>query len=474
MNKIDKFFRDGMNKEQHFPFQEAHWEDALRLIEASEKQRKRRFGFLRWSLLLLVGVAVGAGFWQSNHGTVGTNSEKVAGNAKTTVSSYEDKAQSINEAKTAGAATVDTVSAHNTTTTTTTSLQQTANNTESKKVIPFQSTVDKKGNKGSKERKNADAATLLSVTGKNATSEIAVSTTKEINGTGYAASTATSTTILSEIATSATTRNEIRKAEPSLGVASSQNATSTGLSINDASEQNEKHLVANVALLPLLLPNLVATQTFAPKPQKVDCPVIPRFSPFWRFGLVADAYAPISQRTQFGGGVVVSRAFNTHWRAETGLQYQFLQGSLPNTKNASQVQYSFGKSINLYELKPNQIHRLMLPVSLQYTHGAHMIEFGGAAHYLAGVRGNLTSADSMGTINQRGWVPTDGLRKLNVGLFTGYRYRVAPGLVVGVRVHYLPNSLWHKDYVFESGYTPTFVDKWSGNLGVYYFFKQRK
>ena len=253
-----------------------------------------------------------------------------------------------------------------------------------------------------------------------------------------------------------------------------QNTINTASNVA-ASTQNEAPIIAAknaVTALPLLSPKWLTTETDMPPKATVDCPIMPRISPVWRFGLVADAYAPLQQRNQFGVGAVVSRTLGKHWRTETGLHYQMLLGTLPNTQQSNQILYSFGKSATAYQLTPSQIHRLMLPVSLQYTHGAHLAEVGGAVHYLAGVRGTIANSTSSET--QRGWVGPTGLRTWNAGVFGGYRYRITPGLVVGLRVHYLPKGIWAANYDFGSGYTTTFSDKLSGNLSIYYYFKTRK
>ncbi|MEK7255236.1 MAG: hypothetical protein AAB316_10860, partial [Bacteroidota bacterium] len=129
-------------------------------------------------------------------------------------------------------------------------------------------------------------------------------------------------------------------------------------------------------------------------------------------------------------------------------------------------------------LRPTSLHYLALPLKIGWKRGRHVVESGGATHYLLGLRGEKGTLEKIDFKKifkplQKGWLVEDGFKKLYLDATFGYRYRVNRQLSLGVSANYSIGGILKKNYVppLLNGYVLREADRFFVSANAVYFIK---
>ncbi len=154
-------------------------------------------------------------------------------------------------------------------------------------------------------------------------------------------------------------------------------------------------------------------------------------------------------------GLDVRFSGRSPWGFRTGLNYRIRGGQFSFTDSLSEVTYGFGRSEKQYTLTPRSVHYLELPLAVSYRFRQHEIQAGGQIGYLSGVKGQLEvplEGSPLRRTTEAGWMEKDGFNQLRIDLSLGYHYAITRQLKAGLLLHYTPiNWIENTDKLKENG-----------------------
>jgi hypothetical protein len=114
------------------------------------------------------------------------------------------------------------------------------------------------------------------------------------------------------------------------------------------------------------------------------------------------------------------------------------------TQASLQRTYGFGVTENAFELRANSLHYVDVNAGATYALGRHQLHAGAGATYLVGARGQLEQAQKpeaeldYGPVSaiSEGWIAAEGLSRWLFRAQAGYAFEVFPNLQLAGRVQY--------------------------------------
>ena len=162
---------------------------------------------------------------------------------------------------------------------------------------------------------------------------------------------------------------------------------------------------------------------------------------------------------------------------QSGLIYNIHQANFARTEGSRQISYGFGKQDNTYEWQAQQLHFVELPVAIGYHYRKSQFSVGFQLGKLIGARGAVienisknalerteqenqnfeqkiiearANGDQMPVFREemnreKGWLPTDHYRPLQFSLVGKYEFVASPKFNLGMALNYRLNSNYLKN-----------------------------
>jgi hypothetical protein len=157
--------------------------------------------------------------------------------------------------------------------------------------------------------------------------------------------------------------------------------------------------------------------------------------------------------TGFKIGASVDYHFNNRWAIGTELLYYKQTGTFQSVKSSRQTQYRFGAEFTTFELVPESLHYLEIPLLAKRKWNKHALEFGLSTNLLLSVKSNIGTYQyanmEQPTLDatSSSFSYDDGFAKRHFRGLLGYQYQVINRLQLGVRMNYiLGNGILDKEY----------------------------
>ena len=186
--------------------------------------------------------------------------------------------------------------------------------------------------------------------------------------------------------------------------------------------------------------------------------------PKFYMGLKAGAllYLP-AKKVGYNGGFFLGYKLNRNLSLEAELFYSVLRNKYNTVDETSLTTYSFGREDSNYNITPEEIHAVELPLLLNYSFGSmankdfrtadrflrHHLNFGASATFVNGIKGNLLQQIDNNEIADpvSGWLNSDYYNKLNYNLLFGYDYALTKAIKIGLRAKYQLNDLYNNEVI---------------------------
>jgi len=186
--------------------------------------------------------------------------------------------------------------------------------------------------------------------------------------------------------------------------------------------------------------------------------------PKFYMGLKAGAllYLP-AKKVGYNGGVFFGYRLNRNLSLEAELFYAVLRNRYNAVDETSLTTYSFGREDSDFNITPEEIHSIELPLLLNYSFGSiagkdfktadrflrHHLNFGASASFVNGIKGNLSQRIDNNEIVDpvSGWLNSDYYNKVNYNLLFGYDYALTKDIRIGVRAKYQLNDLYNNEVI---------------------------
>ena len=448
-NNLDNFFKKKFDQRE-IEMEDIHWANMEQMIEADEQDNRK--GFLwKWLLGALLLIAVAGGLWMLESSDI-TDSDKYA-QTNVSIGNVEPK-KSIDEIKVKNNNTI--ASSEIATTNIETNKKNSTTVNQSSENISDKSKSTQNLRNTSKYN-NSKITESNKVT--NTTNETIISTIRE--------------------ATLILTTSSKSIIEPNATVPLQQ-PLNTQINTPNSSTENIKESIKTEILKNKPIANLIldfptldlfsSTLTEKEADRKEDLPDLEwlnlKKKSRWSFGmtagLVSDPFDNNQSNALLGAkfGLTTKYQLRKKIALNADLIYFFRGGNYQPTALEYQDSYSFGRSLNRFELTPKNTHYLELPIYLTYSIGGrHLVEGGVSASYLLGIRGFTKLVREEGpseSINDPHWISKNDFKEVIANVMLGYQYKINSNLHFGVRGVYSPGGLneWISDPQSASLFNP--------------------
>ncbi len=415
MSNVDKFFKEKL-KDREIPFDEHYWKQASEMLDAQDRRRRSKWWFFILTALLLI-----AGSWYIWRADNLVDRTKVTGTTaidnltKQEGNSAQQTEQSLQEQAIGQSG--DELFGK--------SQKSTNNLTEEQPGLSFT-------NKPKTLRNDPSKYEAISKIEKP--KAINESLKNWPSGKPHDSSTPTIDNI-AEVATRATENANLIQSttDPLTYTEQSGQTTDPAPKTEDASIESMQELF----LLPSHYPILESPQysirqkVIAEKVKPVQWAV--KAGP-----TLHNATSGASGLIGAAVGVQWNFAIRPHWRLGAELLYEYRDGHFMTTNQSRTTVYSFGKTIQLNQLIPDNLHYVSLPVYMQYRWNAYALEAGLAPAFLTGIRGRVYVNEQSG---KQSWIEPHEFRKFHLQLMAGSRFHLAGGWDIGLRVRYAIGSI---------------------------------
>lgn len=200
-----------------------------------------------------------------------------------------------------------------------------------------------------------------------------------------------------------------------------------------------------------------------------------------KFGMSFDFRAPFYPYS--GGENVLLIGWSTglnlnyklagHLRLETALRFRKRRGAFNKVDETSVFYYGFGRSESTFNLIPNSLYYLEVPLGISRSFGYHQLEIGAVSAYLMGVRGNLKNVLNPELPQElitesKGWLEEDGFKKWHWDVYLEYGFQYNRKIRYTIGLNYTPGKIIDQqfnpgqDFILKES-RPLFID-----LGVSY------
>lgn len=157
--------------------------------------------------------------------------------------------------------------------------------------------------------------------------------------------------------------------------------------------------------------------------------------------------------TGFKLGASVAYQLNHNWALGTELLYYQQTGTFQSVRSSRQIQYRFGVDSTTFELVPQHLHYLEIPLFIQRKWNKHALEMGLSTDFLLGVR-NAIGTYQTNNMNRPSlekeastWGYKDGFAKWHFRGLLGYQYQISTNIKMGLRMNViLGNGILDKNY----------------------------
>lgn len=453
--QLDDFINKKL-EQREFEFKDAYWADALDLIEADEKGKRRGFWFLLLAGLVLLtglGYATYAPYMQQLHHPSDENSSFVTDNTVKNINLdrpvSENNATTIenqftsNENKTSEIASNDNTSSNQ---------NVEISNKETQDPKPKVHTSINNSVLGVTPPTDTNGFTTKQEVAEAATPITTVTTT----------SSSLNPNSISDVATTdLTSKNAIQT--PITAVEAARSASPTvGLEIQDI-----QALTSEMADLPAIVPTWEVPDNFDHLYKKN------LFSAGIRAGSLMYLSLPNGQ-IGYTFGFAGKYKLNEKWSFNTDILYHVRRHQFNITNEANIIEYSFGRTETTQTLRPSELHSFEVPLYVSVGFGKlneskgfdfyqtkryhkHTLDIGVAPTFLYGTKGALEIEGS--ELLEKGWIKTDAYQKIYASALVGYNYHIREYFAVGIRARYAVGGIIDNQFEFPQGVDITQPDK---------------
>lgn len=421
-NNLDRYFREKLHNRE-FEFKDAYWQGAEKLLDAGRRKRRRRW-FAWWGgAMLLTAALAGWWFWGKNTG-LAPGQQQAEPAANLSVGQEVGPSENAGTGKTLRSADVDEAT------------------TEGQKLAAGQTPAGD----FSKE-KAADSG--LNLPEKNPDKPIF----KNKNTSQSALEKNRSTSSLPPAGTGHENGHEGSLSSNAAENPVGGNAVNGDQSVQLA-ESEDFTIEREVTLLNLLETNIHFLDEVFPKSLRVNDAGNKPDGRF-HFGLTASQLLLPRNADLIGyrAGLIVQVDLKNGWYLSSGVQYQRRSGTFESSKIAQSRNYRFGLELETQHLRPDALHYLNLPLLAGWQRGRHVMEGGLEISYLAGMTGKKGQFVKTGEpprkefrAEDKGWIVTDGYKRLTANAVLSYRYRVNRQWSFGLSGFYTPGGILDKNY----------------------------
>ena len=413
-NQLDKFVRDKY-QQREFEFDQAHWENAVGLIERDEKWKFwKNFGWASLAVVLFFAGGIGGYMLSTDSSGASVSSNTVASDLENTKDS---------PSATEMVAPLEIISTPS-------------------EAIAAQTT------KNTNRIANQNEIAKLEFTNQNAlNTSTSTSNSEQNEASEFSKITANSSTLIA--------------AELESGVKLAEQSISKSISNLDAKREQPTQFTREAIQKPVLSPSakvalIPAIGSLGLSPLEMaehnfqignpNHPVIDGKPQKFLAGLaLATLVSPSANSTSLG--LNAGLTFKYKWRPQLSLNadllYQYRPGDFAPIASSSIRQYSFGISGQENQLLPTSLHSVEFPLYLQYQTGKHFLEAGISASYLTGVRGGVASLDlldsstaSPAKVDNKSWIENTGFNNFGTQLLMGYSFGLSQNASIGLRANY--------------------------------------
>ncbi len=474
-NKLDRFFRDKLDRPSPVEFDEAYWEQARELIDEDRNKRRRFIGwYWLFGLVLLVGLGAGFYFLQLPHTPSQPLSHKPeAANAIDPTSPAKELATPEPQVSSpANTATTNTTANNNTTSQNPSALSPASND---QNPTTNTNTTSINLNPQSEEQAKAPNATTATTIENKATAAT-TNAKSPITQPSKTDPKATSTLPQNDLSPNAISPQleEVTSSPSTTNDSPLQNQNrveigTTNKAANPADELAKPSETSEAVVLSLFDPLTSSALAALPEPAGAEeegmpevelDPHVPESK--WALGLtlVGEAYpAQANEQRLIGGGGGLSLRYRwlTQWSVQSDFLYEWRGGQFGNAGTVAERRYNFGLEEKVFELRPESLHYLNIPIYLQFKNGRQYLEAGLSMSYLIGARGELrentflqpwerSSNATMETkvetrVAESGWLDDSAFRTWRMGVLLGYRYELGKKWNLSLQAQYRLPSL---------------------------------
>ncbi len=446
-HQLDDFFKKKLG-EREFEFDEAHWADALDLIEAEDK--KDRKGFFFW-LFGLAAVFTLIAFFAIQKYKLSADTSIAQNTTESTTNIKKSETQTTSS--TSGTKQLDKDN-----------FDTSTNRSNDKKL---QTELPQKGNSvattkpSTTENLNFDtptsANTGATISTQNRNEWIMKKEEVAASPNPYTEATAISSTSTSDILTTVT------KTEPKETLTNMQEASHKPNQL--------KELAPNESLTTLGIQQMTISKDLTDedldKTMKGEL-----LKPLKRYSFSAGLQASTVMMSIPDGkmgltaGLTSKHRFHPQWALGVDVLYHLRRHQFNDLNRSFQVAYAFGRIDQSVQLRPSAIHSFEFPIYIEYGFGSkqkepfdfttrerynkHSIELGLAPVFLYGVQGTLVNVIDAGEeqVLEQGWIRTEAYRKLYANALLGYNHYVKDYFSLGIRARYAIGGIVDPSFEF--------------------------
>ncbi|MEO1409139.1 MAG: outer membrane beta-barrel protein [Bacteroidota bacterium] len=425
-NKLDRFFRDKLEGRDLPEFDEAYWQQAEELIDRDRRQRRR---FFAWYWLFGLGSLLLGGLALWTLWPVPTNPPITNATAPT-------PSNEPNATVTAPASSIAP------TATPSSPSNSAGDGAESAPLLP------------SRPPNALDPGVA------DAQPEVATPNASQPNRSPIAAKPPASapadadpgriSPASPEVLTAPTPPQAARPPAPATSVDRPRSKDQAAIPLPETVERTELDRLA-----PLML-GVRATEEPESLDREIDSDPPSRLAK-WTFALevFGDAYpAATDDQWWLGGGAGLGLRYRwlPRWSVRADLLYEGRRGQFGTAGSVAQRRYTFGLAEKTFELRPQSLHYLDLPIALQLRNGRQTIEAGLSLTYLLGARGDLRERTFLlpwerggsdpqsprveSRVLESGWLDASAFRTWRVGALLAYRYHLSRHWSLALQARY--------------------------------------
>ena len=176
----------------------------------------------------------------------------------------------------------------------------------------------------------------------------------------------------------------------------------------------------------------------------------------------------------FEGGLFFTGHIRDNWSWYLDVQYALLQGDLPFTKENQVTQYSFGRQIFDQRLQPLSLHYAAASLSVNRTFGRQSIGLSAGFDRLAGVRGMITVSGAYppetdtARYNVPVWIKKDGFNRWNIPVRLNWSYQVSQRLSARLGIGYYFRNIFDDQHLYPVPVTSSSLQQFHLETGIRY------
>jgi hypothetical protein len=484
MNKLDSFFKNKLDDRQ-VPFQEAHWEDAMAMLD--ERDKKRRRGIIWWWLtggFMVIILAMGI-YWVANkyiHADSTTKKDAAETSALATTAIQPDSTTS-NEAKSEAfiQGSEQRQSTANDDTDKLSSFEQVWDTSRELEKTEIDHSIEKNHPKldQSTVHPGLSAQETIAPDGSilNHENQRATSIQAQTNVAGKLSSN-NNTSSIDESEVTDKLKNETTfpatiNADGAVSVkdATTQEETAE-LVENSVKEQRAVESLPSIAGKFFIVKYENTSDTFSKEEREAIADVTRIKKLKWIIGAGAMLNPSNGERLLgVATDLRISYPLNKSISAYARTAYRRQGGSFGNIQQSRQINFRFGATEERFSLKPTHLHYINSGVGLSKQWQKHQIGIGLTHQYLLGIRGELTSTQKGAfttdftnpTAEESGWLDEKGFVKNMFGGELFYQFRLHNRIGLQLRCFYWPSTVLNEEVsipreVRLQEYGPVFID----------------